>query len=72
MKEARRTSEDDGNAHDSRGQRAQPTLQAASLGSPFFRESWSAGAPLNWLEFVERGRAEKPSRIAVDRTIGDP
>jgi hypothetical protein len=28
------------------------TIQSAALCSPMFRESWSAGSPLNWREVV--------------------
>jgi hypothetical protein len=29
-------------------------LRAASLSSPGFAESWRAGSPLNWIEFIAR------------------
>jgi len=35
----------------------QTALQAANLCSPVFEESWRAGSPLNWCEFVARWQA---------------
>lgn len=32
-------------------------LRAANLSAPVFRESWQAGSPLNWCEFIACWRA---------------
>ncbi len=37
------------------------TLHAAALESPMFEESWSAGSPLNWTEFIQRWEARRPA-----------
>jgi hypothetical protein len=47
------------NGHQQRSDRGQPSLQTAALGSPMFEESWTAGSPLNWCEFVERFEARR-------------
>jgi len=39
------------------------TLHSAALGSPMFQESWTAGSPLNWIEFVRRWeQRRRPSK----------
>jgi hypothetical protein len=47
------------------------SLRSASLGSPMFEESWDAGSPLNWVEFVtrweDRRRPARPNERQVDR-----
>ncbi len=35
-------------------------LRAASLASPAFKESWRAGSPLDWSEFIARCQAPPP------------
>jgi len=35
-------------------------LRTASLASPAFKESWRAGAPLDWTEFI--ARCQSPRR----------
>jgi hypothetical protein len=47
------------NGHQRLSDRDQPSLQAAALGSPMFEESWNAGSPLNWCEFVERWESRR-------------
>jgi hypothetical protein len=34
------------------------SLRAANLSAPGFQESWRAGSPLNWVEFIECWQAE--------------
>jgi len=48
---------------ESDGRRDRLTLHSAALGSPMFQESWTAGSPLNWIEFVTRWEERRrPSR----------
>lgn len=63
VKSAKRFERDHWNYDTAGAPNPRPNLQAAALGAPIFRESWSAGAPLNWVEFVERARAGR----ALDR-----
>jgi hypothetical protein len=35
-------------------------LRAASLSSPGFAESWQAGSPLDWTEFIARWQSPGP------------
>jgi hypothetical protein len=42
----------DGNGR--HGRRDRLTLHSAALGSPMFQESWTAGSPLDWIEFMRR------------------
>ena len=72
LKSARHQVELGGNGRDAQTHRVRPTLQAAALGSPFFQESWCAGAPLNWVEFVERGRVTRSSGLLTDKVDGEP
>jgi len=35
-------------------------LRVASLSSPAFEETWQAGSPLDWTEFIARWQAPSP------------
>jgi hypothetical protein len=42
------------NGHGSRTRPRPLTLQADALGAPIFRETWNAGAPLDWTDFMRQ------------------
>ncbi len=45
------------------GARPRPlTLQADALAAPMFRETWSAGAPLDWADFLRQCAPPPPRR----------
>jgi hypothetical protein len=44
--------------------RGEPPLNAASLCSPIFVESWNGGSPLNWMEFMGRWEITRADRNA--------
>jgi hypothetical protein len=41
-------------------------LRTASLSSPGFQESWRAGSPLDWTEFITRWQSPVPDDGAAD------
>jgi hypothetical protein len=41
-------------------------LRTASLSSPGFEESWRAGSPLDWTEFIARWQSPVPDDGAAD------
>ena len=41
-------------------------LRTASLSSPGFQESWRAGSPLDWTEFIARWQSPAPDDGAAD------
>jgi hypothetical protein len=41
-------------------------LRTASLSSPGFQESWRAGSPLDWTEFITRLQSPVPDDGAAD------
>ena len=43
-------------------------LRTASLSSPGFEESWRAGSPLDWTEFIARWQLPAPDDGVVDDT----
>jgi hypothetical protein len=57
------------NGQDRRIDAGSLTIREANLGTPDFDESWKAGSPLNWVDFVShwerrrsrRGQARRPS-----------
>jgi hypothetical protein len=55
-----------GYRHDGRS-----SLQYAALGSPLFQESWCAGAPLNWVEFVGMKNGSNRSPRDAHRASSD-
>jgi hypothetical protein len=48
--------------HDQR----EPDFKDAAFCSPLLRESWEAGAPLNWLEFITGTRMARPESTNED------
>lgn len=45
-------------------------LRTASLSSPGFEESWRAGSPLDWTEFIARWQSPAPRDDAADDSAG--
>ncbi len=60
----RKSHPNNGNASPRRHLRGEPPLNAASLGSPIFVESWNGGSPLNWVEFMSRWENTRVDNLA--------
>ena len=43
-------------------------LRTATLSSPGFDESWRAGSPLDWTEFIARWQSPAPDDDGTDET----
>ena len=46
-------------AHRWRSRDDEEALRTASLSSPVFEESWRAGSPLDWTEFIARWQSPR-------------
>jgi hypothetical protein len=53
-------------AHRWRSRDDEEALRTASLSSPGFEESWRAGSPLDWTEFIARWQSPAPEDGAAD------
>jgi len=69
MARSKRKSRKGSNGHRSGQLPEGMTLRTANLDAPMFQESWDAGSPLNWVEFVQRWEAKRDRRKSR-RTAG--
>jgi len=56
-------------AHRWRSRDDEEALRTASLSSPVFEESWRAGSPLDWTEFIARWQSPR-SEAAEEAAAG--
>jgi hypothetical protein len=65
----RRRAEINGHQHPENG--TELNIRSAELSTPDFDESWRAGAPLNWVDFVDHWDRRRASRKASRRATNE-